>query len=390
MIYFLTFLYLFSVSFWYDLNGARGVGKKINIYFAYFSLFLIAAFRFRIAPDSVAYEHYVNNEVVVFSELTLDFISNARFQPLWVVISSISKSLGGYLPLQMFVAFFSLASIYIFVERYIKYHLTFLLFFFVIFYHYFMMEILREAIAVSIFLIYLTLYHKNKISSLLLCVIAFMFHKYAFILFLFHIVYCSNIGYKRFLFISGGMTFVILLLDNPLDNIQTLVNLVTSKSNLSFYQLDVGMSTFGYLYHSMKISFPIVCILYLFKNKKLIDETTFRCFTMSVIMYTCVNLIRIFSIPFIDRITNYFMPVIIGLSVCALLLFLRRQDRVVYNIIFPILVIISVVFSWLPLTKVDPILNTPMYKRYYPYYSIFSEKTDEDREWMTYLEAKEL
>ena len=132
-----------------------------------------------------------------------------------------------------------------------------------------------------------------------------------------------------------------------------------------------------------------MCI-YLFKNKKLIDETTFRCFTMSVIMYTCVNLIRVFSIPFIDRITNYFMPVIIGLSVCALLLFLKRQERVVYNIMFPILVIISVVFSWLPLTKVDPILNTPIYKRYYPYYSIFSEKTDEDREWMTYLEAKEL
>jgi|GEM_PF-6594273 len=33
--------------------------------------------------------------------------------------------------------------------------------------------------------------------------------------------------------------------------------------------------------------------------------------------------------------------------------------------------------------------GVPLYKRYYPYYSVLSEKTDPEREFITEMEAKE-
>lgn len=390
MLYLLVFLYLLVNVYLYDLNDFKSQYKKVNIIISFILLALITAFRYRMASDSLAYQYFVEVEVRDLGDLDLYYLFNARFDSLWVLLSSISKGLGSYLYLQVFVSFFTIMTICILTIKNTKYVSTVALFFFVTFYHYYSMEILRESLAVAFFIWSVMLFEKNKISSFVMCVLAILCHKFAVITLLLYFWFYIGINYKKTVWVLFFCVFIISVLDNPLGKIDSLLSNI-KHTNLSMYNIKGDISISGKIYFLLKCCIVVYFINYYYKVKSRVSFNIGEniLITLSLI-YVAVFVIRITSIPYIERIANYFVIFVI-LFCCSLLIDkLRVQQALIRNIIFLPIVLVICAYSWLPLMKYGGDRNIPEYSRYYPYSSIFFKKKDPLREELILLESKEL
>ena len=252
------------------------------------------------------------------------------------------------------------------------------------------MEIVRESLAISMFLISIVEYNERKYFKCYLFIFfAIMFHNFA-VLLLFVPLFLSNYFSNKIkwslliiliassLFLESAMSFLI----------SVVVSLVSI--DLSFYDIAKEMTMFGYLYAFLRIA-PVLFVMIFYRKKDLpyvfIKKRTLYSLAS---LYILSVFIRATTIPFMDRFTNYFIIFVILIVTGAIYDLVNKyviKNFRFYSIVF--ISVISFLFYILPYVKLDPIFGVPWYKRYYPYYSIFSKKTDPDRERMTTMEGKE-
>ena len=96
MIYLLVFIYLFMCSLIFDINRVKFNSRRLFLFVGYVILIVMAGIRYRLAPDSVFYQYYFENFVPEFLDLSWNYFSISRYQPMWEIIQSIFKSIGGY------------------------------------------------------------------------------------------------------------------------------------------------------------------------------------------------------------------------------------------------------------------------------------------------------
>ena len=391
MLYIVVFFYLLLNVYIYDINVDVNAKKfkRINIFISYLILALIAGFRYRLAPDTVAYQYFVEYQVIGFSELDYEYIFSQRFQPIWVLLSSFSKSLGSYLYLQLFVSFFTVFTLYFFNKRNTKYVSTATLFFYISFYHYFTMEVLREALAVSIFLWSMMLFNKRKFASFVLIVITFFVHKFAIFTLFIYLFLLLNMRYRSVIILMSFVSLFFIYLKDPIQQIQLAYSIINNV-NFSNYDITSSLSVTGYIYYAIKCILPFFLVFYCVRNKIIVSNNIKNnIFFTFLAIYITIYVIRIFSFPFIERLANYFILFYIVFSSSLLIVYFKRKSRIIRNTTFIFIVISVTIYSWYPLTKVDAQTGIPAYVRYYPYYSFFNKKTNPAREELTRLEAKE-
>lgn len=391
MIYTLIFFYLLIFSIYFDLYFEQRQNNDFSLRLIYFLLFLVAAFRYRLAPDSVFYEYYVRELVLDFSDLTLGYLAEQKFQPLWIFISSISKSLGSYLVLQVAVSYFVLMTIYKFIKRYTIYQHSATLVFYMVFYHYLAMEILRESIAIALFLWAVIYSRKNSALSLIFIFMAFLFHRFALILMPLFLIVHFRFS-TRFVFFSSVIVVLLMsLLKAPLETIQLVISILIPTVSLSGYEVEKELSLFGYIYFVIKCVIPLLIVYYSARRLKVmanfpVEKQYFISFTL---IFASLVVIRITSVPFIERIMNYVLLFVIVLSVEAIVTFLRYQQSYIRLLVGIATSFLVAAYSILPMLNVNPNTGMPSYIRYYPYFSYISMKVDPRREYLIRLEAKE-
>jgi hypothetical protein len=372
----------------FDLKGSSRLEGNFHFFFSGLVLFLIAALRYRMAPDTVWYMTYFDTEVEPLSRLTYQGLTEARYQPFWTLLASACKSIGNYYVMQFAVAGISISCFMIFIGRTCRNRFTALLFFYLLCFFYFSMEVLRESLAVGFFLLCVLAYDERRYGrALLLWIAAVLFHQYAVFLGLALFLAAGVLRPKVKIALMVGFIVGLLLIGNPLDYFYRLF-LSVGLTDLLSYDVQADLSWSGYLYNMLR-GVPCLYVMIKYRDSE-IEGMHLRkslVFTMCGI-YLVLIFVRVTVLPFADRFTNYFIffPILL---VSAAIYKETRRFRVALAPAASVMFVVVGIFYVLPLLAPHSEYNVPTYRRYFPYHTLFSEETDDEREYITRFEGKE-
>ena len=181
----------------YDICGHKQY-KNTWFYFLLFLFIIIAGFSYRLGGDNISYikefPMYQMNNGYSWEELTN---YNGR-QPLWVLMSKLCKSVINEYWFFRFIHSLFLNSLFFFAFRKItKYLFTTILFYFVLVYFEFNFQVMRQSIAVGLFLTSMSKYRNNKwLSYYVINLIGFLFHESAVVTFIVPLIKLLGISIK--------------------------------------------------------------------------------------------------------------------------------------------------------------------------------------------------
>lgn len=391
MLYLFIILYLIVLIYFFDCNKIKSRYKNVHYNLILIILVLVSGLRYRMAPDSVAYMDNFRYLTVPLSELTLQSFTESRYQPFWILINSFCKSIGSYVLLQILCALILNVCVFHFFKKTTTKIFTCILFYFLVDYFYFNMEIVRESLAIGVFLLAMIKYNEKKMfKTYFLILIAFLFHHFAAILFLVPFFLTNKISLKYKLIFLTSIILFLFSFGSPLLIIESYL-VKFSALDVSVYDLtDFNISLFGYIYTSLKI-IPVIVVIFVYRKKEIPNVYFNRnLLYLLSLLYVFIMIIRITTIPFIERFSNYFIFFVILLLTGAMFDIIDKQ--VIKPLRFCSILITSILcllFQVFPYLERNPMFGVPLYKRYYPYYSVFSEKTDPERELITEMEGKE-
>lgn len=376
MIYLVILLFLFLFAIQYDLNNYK-VSNSI-IFFWWLIFVLLAGLRYRVGGDTLFYINYFNG-IPDLSDVTYDYIVTNYYQPFWVLLCSLCKSFSKDFTFFQFIhAIITNTVIFYFIKKNTDYFFTGILFYFIFYFLYFNMEVLRETLAICVFLLSLKYFFSNKwLIYYLFCFIAFMFHLSAIMLFflpLFRIVWTG-----RTYFIVTLLILIIFILfkNNILMNILNIIPNEEIRFTASKY-LGAKANINGIIYNTV-VNILIPGFILFMSERILGYKSRFRPF---LYLYIIIYLISIFLAPFY-RFANYITPIYyLFLANMIHELFRHapfRQFR--YTIVLLIFLIpFSLHLMTVSKDTSDRVPGTRFYSIWYPYYTVFTKETDKKRE----------
>lgn len=374
MIYLFICLYILFLAFSYDF-GNLSKGKKVNKILVFIILVALAGFRYRVGGDTYFYMYWYDI-LPNLSELNSLDLGIEKFQPLWIFINAISKSISKeFYAFQIIHAIFINSVIFHFFYKYTRYFFTGIFLYFIGFYGYFNFEILRESIAVCIFLLALEAFQNRRWwKYYTFAIIAFGFHFSA--IFIFFIPILKKIP------VSTISVFFYLILGLLLNKIfVSILNLLPLSSVLVF--LLKAYSEYNYTIWGL-ISIILLFVLYpIIVLKISINYLRLNSHFHSLMkIYIFIgSLTTMFFVFF--RFLNYLTPIFFIILTEFLHGFFRKQSLKPFRmaiITLAFLIISSAHISRYFNDTSDKVSSTRWYSYWYPYYSIFNEKKDPTRE----------
>jgi hypothetical protein len=374
MIYFVILILLIFFAFIYDFGNAES-GKKITYYGILLVLICLSGFRYRVGGDTLMYMLKYQN-MPNFNEFGNYEIGLSKLQPLWVLLVAIAKSITPeFYMLQILHAIIVNSLIFSFIKSNTKYVFTAILLYYIGYYGYFNFEILRESIAIGIFL-YSIKYLQNKKWFLYftLSFVAFLFHFSAIILFIFPFIINLKFSFWRALLIFVLGILFSSYFSRFVDSVNLVGGLITSMKEYVEYAPTIwGIISILVLY----LLYPTV--IYKISESFLKLNSSFYSFlSVYIIIGSTTTFFYIFF-----RFLNYLTPIIFIFLTEILHGFFRRKDIRTFRMAFVMLIFIglSVIYVSPYFTDTSKyIASSRWYSRWYPYYSIFDKKKDETRE----------
>lgn len=370
----------------YDYRGHRK-GYLFWYWCTGIYLVCIAGFRWRLGGDTYFYMNWFDI-VPTIDNLTIVFFALQRYEPLFVILASICKTIYPEFWLLQFVQASIVTSVvFWFINRETKHIFSGVAFYFFILFFGFMYDIMRESLAISCFILAWPYLMRSKwIIYYPLIFIAFLFHSGALVLFLLPLLKYKSWKFLRwnsltpiylFFILLGGfiiresMFHVLFLLPLP----ETLAARV-----LAFSTNPEGGNTlniFGMLTTLLnKALYPIMAIyLYQKAHKKslIIDIEPM---VMLLIIFTILQL----PIMILRRFGNYFYIFSIILmarfAFNKILVSTRRFKFFTWLILFSIIPFLELVY-W---SRIDSSSGIRKSVQIYPYTHIFTKEVVPERE----------
>lgn len=365
MIYIILFTLSLLFLVIYDFNNQK-IGSDFSYYLLLFSFILTSGLRYKVGGDTLT---YIDNFVFVpyLSDLNkLDF-SMESYDPFWIILSSISKTLlDDFTLFQIIHAILVNSVVFWFIYKYSPYKFTSAFIYLCASYLYFNMEIMRESLAIGVFLLaYPSFVAKKWMKFYILAVVAFLFHSSAIILFLFPLL--SRVKFNvltgvisvgvLFFFISQQSFFDLLLLNDRISN------------KFSTYK-DISLNIFGITY--VVCFFVLIPVFLILINKIYNFKTNFK---ELYFLYFLVILFSIF-LPGFQRFQNYFIPFMIVYFGDFLNNMMNLEKPVSIKLIRVILLFLLVAVHKILYYSNDTskfAINTHQYNIFYPYSSVFEK-----------------
>lgn len=389
MIYFIAFAYLLFCVIAYDVCEKKQHLK--SHYMVLYLLFtLVAGLRWRLGVDTVNYMNYFNLDVLPLSELSWEYISESRYQPFWVLLNSICKSLGGFVFVQLFTSAFFHAAMFYFFYVCCKKPFTALSIFYIYNYFYFSMEIMRESLAISCFLFGIINLNKDSlIKYYIWAFLAFMWHFFAVFLFVlppFFSLFKKGISLNKFIL---SLIVLFILWINLKERIFELaLNFVPpnigNKIIRYFHSDEYGTFSWnvkGFVYNM----FPLFIVFFFaFVRRRLENRNILKiedwvwggCILYSIFSLFCLDM-KIFI-----RFTNYFyLFFVVLLASCLYIFRFERKSKIVFAICVMLCILFPRLYSLMGSDFSFDAQRLPVhpYAAYYPYTSIFDKKEPMER-----------
>lgn len=231
MIYLLVILFLLLFIIRYDING-RKENRDTCYFVTLIAFILIAGLRYRLGSDTTGYLYNFYHGIPTIDNLKPKHLRWDE-EPLFTLMNSIVLTLGGrFYMVQLIHATFVNALIFKYIKRHSNYIFTCLFFYFIWMYTFYNMEELRASMALVVCL-YANDYilEKKWLKSILLFLLAGLFHKSAFVLLVTPVLFLlNNKKYLEYIFLLVAFLGGIILQENFGDYF-TLLELGDSTSN---------------------------------------------------------------------------------------------------------------------------------------------------------------
>lgn len=357
-------------------------------------LICIAGLRYRLGTDTTVYmQDYKTLHPI--SQLHLADFSNSRYQPGYIILTSLAKQISPDFTLFQFMHSLIFNSVvFYFIYKYSRNRFFALLIYF--FYLYFIMAFqqLREALAVSVFLLAWPFFRDRKwIWWYLAAILAFNFHVSAGMMFFLPLIALPGIRElfkfgKRTIFVCLGIAvvgFVIQKLFFSYLEILALTDNLTERIQ-TYGESELGTSTFNFrgviVFIIQYALYPFVILFLKYKERDQETEQTKK-WNVFVLMSIYVTIFTLFVAIF-GRYNNYFFPfVIVFMSNFIFKPFYVNRKKIRLTFVYWM-------FFFLPMFTIHTYNNYfiglnraktyKAYMFYYPYNSVLDKGKDETRE----------
>ena len=335
---------------------------KLQLIFILIYTTLLFGLRYRVGIDTL---NYMTNYQYTpdFENLNIYQIFDYRFEPLYVILNSLCKSISSeFYVFQLLHSLILHVCIILFFYKNTTNPFVGLFFYFFITGLYFNMEVLRESLAVGIFLLNFRNLLKHKWLKYYLWVgVSILFHYSAFILLFFPLALKLKFNIKYILF-----SLLYLLLLSPLVNYLipfVTVDTVVSRLNMYMEYAEGGRLNINWVIYSFVrlVLFPVF-ILLLNRYFKVKNEI----FEPFVCLHILLGIGCIFFQLIFDRFSNY--TIVLFIAYLSIFLSSKYVKCTIVSLVFGVSIL---VYSQYYVER---------YVRWIPYYSIFNPTRDNYRE----------
>jgi len=386
MIYFSIALLLGWFSFYFDFLKNR-TGRRFFYILSWAVLVLLAGLRYKVGGDTYNYIYEFNNFDSFFKTFLTPTNTFHERQPGWYFIVATSKLINSdFTTLQIILALIVNTTFFWFIKRRTPYHFTGVFIYYLFFYCYLNFEILRESLAVCVFMlsfesllrrrykiyyIYVALALLFHISAIFLIVLPLLF-RIATTIFLKHngkILLLKILLIASIIFIAGFLlnSYLQKLLPIFISN-DLLQSKIVQYNDYDFTLFGILSSLFYY------VAIPLFFI-YKLKHQYRIQQLL----SMMVIYVFIGASITFYSIFF--RFLNYLIPLYI-LVISEYLLFLYKHNfnfKINLGKVFFAFIFIFIIFTNRYFAKVKDMPSVRWYSHWFPYHSIFDKVEDPNR-----------
>lgn len=398
MIYLIPLIIILVCCYVYDYRQ-QTKGRLLWWILLMIILICISGFRYRLGIDSIQYEGLFIAQKHTLSQLTLDDFKDTRFAPIYVLIATTGKTIfDDFMIVQFMVSIIVNCVIFYFFWKNTPHIFLAALLYYFFQYVNLNMEVLREALAVSFFLMAWPFFKKGKwLAYYGFCILAFFCHISAIALFFVPIFWLPGI---RWFFQFGARTWFIgglILIGSFAVNyfFFDFIKLLAFTENMAeraevYSKNDLGTSglnPMGVVSELIKFSiYPILALYFFNQSLKLRGIPKDNAIQKLEFMVMIAIYVSLFStgITIMKRYNNYFQFfsfIVMADWAFSYLNFQRKRIRLSFLswiVIFIPLLFVSFYTFYLGDKNQSGSLKT--YSVYYPYNSRFDGERDAQRE----------
>lgn len=334
--------------------------------------------RYRVGGDGLfyqkAFQFMPTLQTLKFSDL-----NSQEYQPFWNIFNAAVKSVYDDFTFFQFVhAVIINTAFFVLINQYCKKRFLAVFVYYIFFYLYFNTEILRESLAVVIFIFaYPLIFKKKYVQYFLLCFCAYMFHAFAMFTFLVPLgvlFFKKPINFRTGILIFAVMIIAPTLILNIILKVFTFNEYV--ERQLRYYvELEININ--GILKNIFD-AIPVFMILLLEAKKKRIDPILIP----AVNFYLMMIMLSI-TLAGATRLSNYFVFFFFMAVINTFVTdstYKIPKFRVQMIVIAGLLLISKTFYYMRDMSKYNYGREAHFYNIYLPYHSVFDPVIDSRRE----------
>jgi hypothetical protein len=364
IVYVLPFMLSLLGIIVYDIGKYRYISKIYlwGLIFTY--LTLLIGLRYYVGGDTFFYHEYFRR-LVDFD--LFDFENSKSYQPFFLIFMKISKLIySDFVIFQILHVLIINSVLFWFIRNNTRFIFSALFFCLLIFYINFSVEILRESLAVMIFLLnYKNLEQSKWLKYIVGVVISAMFHLSA--IFLLILPFISFLKFNNYYLIFIIILTVLLTQIQPFLNLLALILSIQEK--ITFYSEYAPSINTTLLFFTAKFLIPVGFFFFAkYALKKSIMYESLMC------LFGLIGIGTVFSTLIFSRLTNYMLP-FYCISIAEIITpYLSLKKLVLGKVFMYFMIFCSIIimgytsFFW----------PTGYYTKWVPYMSIFSQEAADD------------
>ncbi|PXV62188.1 EpsG-like putative glucosyltransferase [Dysgonomonas alginatilytica] len=301
--YLILFIITLLAVIQYDLGGHKGY-RRIVWYFLFIYVILLIGLRYKVGVDTLNYMDYYSYLPDLFTIKSDDW-SYFAYQPLYLLLCALSRSISGdFVWFQLIHTIILNLCVFYFISKNTKYKFTGLLVYFYMYFLYFNTEILKESLAVCVFMLnYKNIEDKKWLKYYFGVFVSLLFHLSAIILIFYPLIKIMRFGWRYF--IAVGFFLVIIVNIGPYLTLLENFEKVGDKANTYISFNEIGAMNMNWvILNLMQLTFFPMIVLF-FQKYILKEDVKFESL---VCMHALLGIGVAFYQIIFSRFTNYTMP----------------------------------------------------------------------------------
>lgn len=365
-VYIIPFIVTFFAAIVYDICKYQDNNGKFLIWIGlYIYLTLFIGLRYMVGGDSYFYMLYFNE---MSSGSLFDISWDGEYQPLFTFLTNLAKSIyPSFTSFQILHVFIINTCLFYFIAKNSLYRFSTLFLCLLMFYINFTVEILRESLAIMVFIYnYKNLENKKWVRYYIGVFIAIMFHLSA--------VFLIVLPFLKFLRLNKGYVILLVLAFLVLNQLNFIFTFFENIEKINKKVNDYSEASYGWkstlLFFTTRTVIPIGLFLWAkIKFNISIKYESLMC------VFGLLGVCSVFNTIIFTRFTNYIMLFYCIALADVLIPFFRLK------VLTPSKIFVMVTFVIILFTSSYTSFYWPAgyYEKWVPYYSIFSNEAQNDK-----------